>query len=213
MARRVSKKLLFVRATEMDKCSKRTSGHSLYRKEAWMTRIGKRKQHRHLRLAMEKRGWNSTKTAEFLGVSRWVFSSMLNLKYRRPEISRNLEQKLMQLTEKTVDELWPGANRWERRKKAREAKFMRRLTPELLAARGLFQVPPGQEEVLRRRDMRVEVNRRLRALSPPEARVMREIYLEGGTLTDAAGPEWVTRQNAHAIRRKAIEKLSARARH
>lgn len=169
---------------------------------------GKR-QHHYLRLSMEKRGWNSAKTAEFLGVSVWVFGSMLNLKCR-PRISPRLEQGLMELTGKTVDQLWPGATRREKLKKARAARAMRRITPQQLRSKGLLQIPPGPEEILAQREMETAIKKLLCTLPPFEARVIRALRIDGSRHTSVARAEGMTRQGLYGVEWRAMRKLSAR---
>ncbi len=69
--------------------------------------------------AIKSRGWNNRQAAEFLGLSQGKFGAMLNLKQRPPYLfsktrDRNhdkkrqrLEEKLMELTGKTIDEIFP----------------------------------------------------------------------------------------------------------
>src|ERR1035437_1168153 len=110
--------------------------------------------------ALEKRGWTQKQGAEFLGMHPSTFSNLINLKWFPEEFSVELEIKLVELTGKTLEELFPG---WARQKDFLEmpkvSKRILEVTPQMLNSAGALYLPAGPEEAFCRQDVEKAINK------------------------------------------------------
>lgn len=137
-----------------------------------------RLKHGDLWRAMRERGWNQRQLAEFLGEPQQVVGRWLNLQeVPGPVYMERIEGKLLELTGKLPDDLWPE---WSRDREFLDAdkrvSLHRDVTPRMLADRGMLALPPTPEEVFTQVEQREAIKRALHTLTPRQERVLVQLY-------------------------------------
>lgn len=153
-------------------------------------------KHGDLWEAIRKRGWNQRQGAEFLGMDQSRFGRLLNLGNVPKQLNEEQERKLLELTGKLPEELWPPEIFTEDFLEAPKVlEVMREVTPRMLAERGILALPTGQDEILEDIEQGEIVEGMLAGLSqnfPKEAAAIRAVILEGKTQTQVAQEMGVT---------------------
>ncbi len=146
-------------------------------------------KHGDLLRAIRERGWTQKQTAEFLGMSCHSFQVLINLRKAPKQLTGRQRQKLLELTGKTPEELWPA---WAFSKEFLEAPKGIEAVREVPAARLLatmqaLQLPPATpEELIQDREQREIVVATLRRLPKELRSVIEGIFLEDKTIDDVA---------------------------
>jgi len=120
-----------------------------------------RMKHGEIYGAIKKRGWTIKKAAEFLGLTHNTLSSIINLRMRPPFLftarndedkkrARELEEKLMELTDKSIEELFPEEFRTKEFLDAPKVadRFVDVPTRLLLEQTGNLALPKPPDELL-----------------------------------------------------------------
>jgi RNA polymerase sigma factor (sigma-70 family) len=157
--------------------------------------------------AMEEKGWTQKKLAEFLGMDQGTVGLLLNLKWVPKTFSDTLTKKLLDLTGKLPEDLFPES--------FREPLFLAldktavvyaQTNPELLAGfipKQLGQISP--EVIFQSVELREAIEQVLKTLKPKEAKVIRARFFENMTLAEVGnkfgvGPERVRQMENRALR-------------
>lgn len=160
--------------------------------------------------AIKRKGWTNRKAADFLGVSEKQIGLMINLKSKPPFIfskyrsthpkveSRAVEltEKLMELTGKTVEDLFPEAvmtKEFLSRSKQIEANKDVSIGA-LLSYTATLALPPAPDEVLMQQEMENDVTEILSTLTREQQHAINEVYLEGKTCQEVGREQGVSGQ-------------------
>ena len=177
-------------------------------KETFNISVVARIKHGALYQAIRHRGWTNRKAAEFLELSESQIGEMLNLKSKPPFIfhkcrltdpkmekrAKRLTEKLMELTGKTVEDLFPEAvmtKEFLTRSKQIEANKDVSIGA-LLNYTATLALPPAPDEVLMQQEMENEVARILSTLSQQQQHAFNAVYLEGRTCEEVGQEQGVT---------------------
>jgi RNA polymerase sigma factor (sigma-70 family) len=156
--------------------------------------------------AIRRRGWTQKKAAEFLDVDQTTFSSLINLKWVPNEFSEELTQKLLELTDKSPEELFPG---FIRRKEFLESEKVRdfyvNATPQMLQGTALPQLPAAPDAVVFEIERGAIIEEVLGTIPEHLAQVVRLRFLEDKTLKEVGQqfnvcPERARQWEAKALR-------------
>ncbi len=128
--------------------------------------------------ALQRRGWNQSQGARFLGMSTGDFGRWVNLKHRPHRFSKDRERRLFELTGKTIEELWPPEIFSKEFMALPKALSVTRDVPvQALLGSSALALPTS--EVLERNELKRLVAEALDQLSSKQARVVRAHLFEG----------------------------------
>ena len=171
-----------------------------------------RAKHGVLYEAIKKRAWTQRRAAEFLGVSEQGLGNAINLKGVMPYLfskkrtkkteahARAVAEKLMELTGKTVEELFP-----------REVMTKQFLAAPKLAERSvdvptrllleqaeLLALPPAPDQLLMAKEEMNEFIEMLNELGHPQRHAMQRVIIDGVSVSKAANERGITNQAIRA---------------
>lgn len=171
-----------------------------------------RLKHGALREALVKRGWTQTKAAEYIGMHQNDFCRLINLKHV-PKFTKQQEEKLMELTNQTMEDLFPP--------EVRSAEFLGvPKTSEssvevplsvLLCARTTIQLP-SPDHALERKELSETLNTMIETLSYREKFVINGRYKEGKSWKEMGRELGITDKGVRAIEDGALLKLRSPSR-
>jgi transcriptional regulator with XRE-family HTH domain len=170
-----------------------------------------KQKHGDLHSAIKARGWTNRQLAEFLSMNEQTVGKILNLKYVPPIERWSAEkktlflEKVMELTGKTFDDLFPPS--------VRDKEFLKgKKVAEISAEIPLERLLPGENQHLLQypqegREMRETADLAL-SLLEPRKRIAVEMHIMEGRTLEAVGNELkVTRSRARQIVLSALRTL------
>ena len=169
-----------------------------------------RAKHGVLAAALKKRGWNQSQAAKFLGITPTEFGWFINMQKQPKRPSRELVQKLYDLTGLLMEEIWPREVFTEEflatPKTAQLFKDIPTyLFPELVELRALpFATPEEQYEQTELQEM---LNEAMKILSPRERKVVEDRIFNDKTLDEVAAEIGKTSERVRQIQARALSKL------
>lgn len=175
-------------------------------------RIGivSRLKHGDILEAINSRGWTQSKAAEFLGMSPQQFGGLINLQWVPKKISPELEKKLLELTGKLPEDLWPDFVR-EKLSKKRPQIFINlaEVSPRMLEAKEeILQLPPIQEEQLQQKELQELFEDIFKYFfSSGQEKILRMRFYEEKTLEEIAEHFQMSRENVRRIIFKLLRRV------
>lgn len=169
-----------------------------------------RMKHGELRAALKRRGWTQKQAADFIGMPYSSLNRLLALQWFpvKKGFTRKQEQKLLELTGKTIEELFPT---WTREKDFLETpkvmEIIREATPQMLQAHGLLALPPGPDEVAEKNELQSITEEMLSSLPPKYQKVLRLHFWEEKTLEEISEEMKMSRALAGYYKGRAIRLL------
>ncbi len=158
-------------------------------KELFPIGISARLRHGELWASIRRRGWTQKQAAEFLGMNYHTFREYINLKSVPRNLSNAQIEKLLELTGRTPDELWPTQifSR-EFLKASKVAEIIREVPVAYLLAsmQALQQLPPAPDKLVEDRERREAVGATLQRLPPRTRDILAQVVLEERTLGEVA---------------------------
>lgn len=164
-----------------------------------------------------KRGWNQADFARFMGWSSTKAGAVINLRWVPKTLTDDEVRKLLELTGKLPDEIWPE---WARDKRwldaDKRAAIIRSVTPAQLGEAGFGpRLLPSPDDVVEHHEATDLIGRVLETLTPREQTVIRLRYGIGcdeQTYEEIAVDQKVTRERIRQIEAKALRKLRHKSR-
>lgn len=165
-------------------------------------------KHGDLREALKRRGWTQKQAAEFLGMDQSAFGLLINLKRIPQKLTKEQEAKLLELTGKMPEDLWPEFIRSKEFLEAPKVlEAIRDFTPAMLEAGGLLQLPPAPDEVYDAKELGLVLQEVLELLPPREAEVIRKVFLEERDEAEVAQEYGLKSRSLYPTIRKALRRL------
>ncbi len=163
--------------------------------------------------AMRERDWNQRQLAEFLGINEVRLGTLINLKHTPKKFSKKIQKKLMKLTGKLPEDLWPEFVRTKEfldMPKTRTA--FAEITPRFLEAKGLLELPAAPDDIASAKELEEAVKVALETLTPRQELVIRKRFFEGKTLEEVGEDLGVSSERARQIEAKAFRRLRHQSR-
>lgn len=159
--------------------------------------------------ALEKRGWNQRQMADFLGIDQNRLSRLLNLRWVPRIFSDHLTQRLMELTGKTPEQLFPE---WARKRDFLDTPKVRKIifeaTPEMVEmAGGGLRLLSSPEDVSSAHELEVAITNALESLSPKEREVIERTVMGDETQEEVGQSMNLTGGRIQQIKERALRKL------
>ncbi len=185
-----------------------------------------RMKHGALYEAIKKRGWTLKQAAEFLGMGHsnlcgvinlkekpsFLFSSKVNEEKKRK--ARELTEKLMELTNMTVDDLFPKAFRTD--EFLDKPKVFERTAEvsldRLVGYAETLALPPAPDEELMRKEDYGEVLEIVNEFSSIAQRDVQQVWLEGKKIGKVANERGVSRTAVLSVIKTAGRKMQEKLR-
>lgn len=140
-------------------------------------RITARVHQGDLAKALEERGWTYQNAADFLSVTYSRFSNLICLRFKElpkdfiHKFTREQEQKLLELTGKLPEDLWPE---WLQDQDLTKKQVFLDASPKMLHSSGMLQLSsPTPDDAFEREELRNLVHEALKTLTPREEQIMR----------------------------------------
>ena len=168
-------------------------------------------KHGSLHEAIRKRGWTQKKAAEFIGVSSMVMSGMTCLKHL-PKLSRRQKEKLMELTEKSFEDLFPEevfSREFLERKKVFE------ITKEVPASLLLEQIhmlqpPSPPDDILMEKETDSLLKTAFEELPAKDKKLLTKRFFENKTLDEVGTGLGITREAVRHRQNVILSKMRKR---
>src|SRR3989344_1144030 len=168
-------------------------------------------KHGSLHEAIRKRGWTQKKTAEFLGISVDTMCHMINLKHL-PKLSRRQKEKLMELTEKSFEDLFPEevfSREFLERKKVFE--ITKEVPASLLLEQvHMLQLPSPPDDVLMEKESVSLLTAVLEELPAKDKKLLTERFFENKTLREVGIAFGVTPERIRQRQKRILSKMRER---
>ncbi|GEM_PF-2567430 len=167
-----------------------------------------RLKHGDLLDALAKKGWTQSGAAKYLNVSPQAFGHWINLQEVPRHLTTDQVTKLMELTGKTPELLWPD---YVRSKDFLDAPKTfevvrdvdaRKMLTALQRGRELLAAPP--DALFEKRELRENLARVMSTLPPLIAHVLRERFFDG------ASPQEIADEMVPKITRDEVKRLEAK---
>ncbi len=167
--------------------------------------IVSRLKHGDLLEAIKKKGWNQTQAAAYLGLDATTFGKIINLKSVPRHFSDELTKKLLDLTGKLPEDLFPEAFRSKDFLDLdKTATVYVDANPAMLGGYQMFQLNPSSDDLIDDKDLKVQIAEVLSTLVPREKKVIEERYLNGKTLDEVGDQFGVTKERVRQIEARAL---------
>jgi len=136
-----------------------------------------RMKHGELFRALQRRGWTQSQAAEFIGWEPAKFGRLINLQWVPKEFTRREEEKLVELTGKSLDDLFPPELRNKEFLEAEKTvAAFREVHVAALADIGILQLSPAPDEFSEQQEMHRLLDGSLEMLTPKEAEILRRRF-------------------------------------
>lgn len=159
--------------------------------------------------ALEERGWNQTQGAEFLGISVTFFCKMINMQWVPVrKLSKKFEMKLLKLTGKLVEDLWPETvftKDFLDRPKVVKAVFETSIRQ--LTASSILQLTASPEDILQEKGLEKKIAEVLGKITLREERVLRKRFFDDKGLEEIGKELAITPERVRQIEMRALRKL------
>lgn len=173
-------------------------------------RYSKDEKQRDLVIAMADRGWTQSRTAKFLGITATEFGKLVNLTAIPKTFSEELADRLFELTYKFTDELFPVQSDLKEESLS-DDRVMAEVDCYQLKTKesGIIQLITKIDcpELSFDFELKAELDKVLKTLTPREEKIVRMRYFEDMTLEEVGAKFKVTRNRVRQIEAKALRKL------
>lgn len=143
-------------------------------------------KHGDLLAAIKERGWGQADLARYLGISQQRVGALINLRIVPRRFTEDQIKKLVALTGKLPEDLFPE---WISQKRFQEAprdfELYRDMTPLALEQASVGTVPTP-EELMERRELLEQVEAAFKDLTPAQAVYTRAHLVDGKTIAEIA---------------------------
>jgi transcriptional regulator with XRE-family HTH domain len=158
--------------------------------------------------ALEKRGWTQKEGAKFIGMNHLSFQRLINLRWVPQKFSPDQSAKLLELTGKTTEELFPEYMRVpEFLDGPKVIKKYYEAEPGSLQAAGMYYLPEAPDKLYDRQDLARRVELILSSIPEREARIVRRTIMEEATFEEVAEEEGLSAARIWQIKERAIRLL------
>ncbi len=171
-------------------------------------------KHGAIREALLKKGWTQKRGANFLGISNNAFGRLINFQWVPQKPSKKFQEKIMELTEKSFDELFP--------EEIRNPKFLEQkktferfgeIEPALLLEQAnMLVLPPSPVEELIQKEKLGLVKKIMSGLPSVESRAIELHLLDGRTFTSISSSEGVEPETIRQRVSKGLRTIRKRVR-
>lgn len=162
--------------------------------------------------ALRVRGWSQAQGAEFLGITQGEFGLMINMRRIRRNWPDKLASKLLELTGKLPEELFPEFVRSDEFQDApRRLDIYRDITPAMLESFGGHLALPSPEDEYLEKEARQRLMELMQNTLGPRAEAVMRMRAEGMTFAAIGREIGVTVERARQICVVSMRKLKEAA--